>query len=290
MLIASLKEISEIKTLQNYCEGIVVYTNDFSSFYNKAYDVAELLEIYNQKGNLKMFIDLSCMMENKDIEHLRSFLENFKNLDVYYLYIDLGVHQVLKENGIENRGVYNPTTLITNHDDLAFYLNQNMLSTAISLEIPVTDMINISKLNNNNMWMQAFGYHQMFHSKRHLISLYKEHDNLNFENSPLNSFLKEEKREDFYHIYEGNRGTILFRSYLIDYLSDLKAINPKYIFMDNIFLDSNIFIKCVEAYSKYLNNLISLDEALNIINSFDLKFEEGFKLNDTVYQKEKYNA
>jgi collagenase-like PrtC family protease len=290
MLICSLEDISNIKTLQNYCEGIVVYTNDFSSFYNKAFDAEELLNIYKQKGSLKMFIDLSQMMENADILALRNFLNIFRDLDVYYLYIDLGVFQVLKELGIENRGVYNPTTLITNRYDLEFYLKQGMLSAAVSLEIPVEDIKNISEYNNHNLWIQSFGYHQMFHSKRHLISLYKEHDNLNFENSPLNSYLKEEKRDDMYHIYEGKHCTLLFRSYVIDYLSNLADINPKYIFMDNIFIDNNTFLKAVKAYSLYLNKKIDLSSALDMIKDLNLDIQDGFKYNDTVYQKEKNYA
>ena len=287
MLIVSLKEINELNKLYNLVDGIVVYTSDFSSFYNKAYNLDEIIDIYNKKKNLMMFIDLEQMMENKDIDKLSNYLDKIKELDLYYLYSDLGVHQLLKEKGIENRGIYNPSTLITNEYDLAFYLNQHMLSAAISLEIPVSDMVTISKANNNNLWLKAFGYHQMFHSKRHLIDLYLKHKNINHEIDNMNSYLREQKREELYHIYQSNKGTILFRSYVINLLDSIKVINPKFVFLDNIFIDSIKFLNIVEIFNKYINNQIELDEASRKINEMNFNISDGFKYKDTVYQKEK---
>ena len=287
MLVVSLKEMDELNQLYTLCDGIVVYTSDFSSFYNKAYNLEEIKEIYSKKKNLRMILDIEQMMENKDIIKLSGFIDSLIDLDIYYLYSDLGVHQLLKEKGIENRGIYNPSTLITNEYDLAFYLNQNMDSASVSLEIPVEDIIRISKANKYNVWFKSFGYHQMFHSKRHLIDLYLKHKNLNVNLDNSNSYLREQKREDKYHIYQSDKGTLLFRSYVINYLDSIKVIKPKYIYLDNIFQDSNTFIKVVKIYSNYLKEELDLDSAQNEINSLGLDIEDGFKFKDTVYQKEK---
>jgi collagenase-like PrtC family protease len=287
MLIVSLKEINELEKLYDLVDGIVVYTSDFSSFYNKAYNLEEIKYIYSLKKNLVLFIDLSQMMENSDIERLSVFLDALKDFDINYIYSDLGVHQLLKDKGMENRGIYNPSTLITNEYDLAFYLNQNMLSAGVSLEIPVKDIIQISEKNNHNLFLKAFGYHQMFHSKRHLINLYLEHIKKDHEIDNQNSYLREQKREDLYHIYQSNKGTLLFRSYVINYIDYIKEINPKYIFLDNIFINSKEFLEVVEIYSKYLSNIYDLETSLDLLNKFSFKIEDGFKYQDTVYQKEK---
>ena len=289
MLITTLNNISDLEFLNTYANGIVVYTNDFSCVYNKAYSLDEIKEIYNNKKDLLMFIDISCMMENKDIAELSNFIDSIKDLDVYYYYIDLGVHQLLKDKNLENRGVFNPNTLITNSYDLNFYLRQNMLTCQISNEIPLVDQIKMSNSVNNNIWLKSFGYMQMFHSKRHLISLYEDHLNKKIERDNMNSYLREAKREDFYHIYEGNRGTLLFRHYVIDYLNELELIKPKYIFLDSIFINNDTYKEVVKTYSLYLNNKLSKSDALNIINSLNLKIENGFKFKDTVYKKEEAN-
>lgn len=287
MLIVSLKEINELEKLYDLVDGIVVYTSDFSSFYNKAYNLDEIKEIYKLKKNLNIFIDLSQMMENSDINKLSQFLDSLDGYDVNYIYSDLGVHQLLKDKGIENRGIYNPSTLITNEYDLEFYLNQNMLSASVSLEIPVKDIIQISEKNNHNLFLKSFGYHQMFHSKRHLIDLYLEHINKTHTIDNQNSYLREQKREDLYHIYQSNKGTLLFRSYVINYIDYIKDIKPKFIFLDNIFINSNEFLEVVNVYSKYLKNIYDLETSLNILNKLSFKIEDGFKYQDTVYQKEK---
>jgi len=287
MLIVSLKEINELEKLYDLVDGIVVYTSDFSSFYNKAYNLDEIKDIYKLKKNLNIFIDLSQMMENSDINKLSQFLDSLDGYDVNYIYSDLGVHQLLKDKGIENRGIYNPSTLITNEYDLEFYLNQNMLSASVSLEIPVKDIIQISEKNNHNLFLKSFGYHQMFHSKRHLIDLYLEHINKTHTIDNQNSYLREQKREDLYHIYQSNKGTLLFRSYVINYIDYIKDIKPKFIFLDNIFINSNEFLEVVNVYSKYLKNIYDLETSLNILNKLSFKIEDGFKYQDTVYQKEK---
>ncbi len=286
MLIVSLSNISDLEFLNTYASGIVVYTNDFSCVYNKAFSKDEILDIYKKKGNLKLFIDLSIMCENKDIDDISSFIDAFKDLDVYFYYIDLGVFELLKEKGLENRVVFNPSTLITNSYDLNFYLRQNMLSCQVSNEITVFDQAKMSASASGNIFLKSFGYMQMFHSKRHLVSLYLEHANKCEAIDNYNSYLREAKRNDFYHIFESKRGTLLFRHYVINYLAELDVINPKYIFLDNIFIKDEVFKEVVIAYSLYLRKEISKEEALKRINSLDLVIEDGFKFKDTVYKKE----
>ncbi len=286
MLIVSLSNKSDLEYLNNLADGIVVYTNDFSCVYNKAFSIDEIKEIYQNKGSLKLFIDLSIMCENKDIADLSSFIDLFKSYDVYYYYIDLGVYQLLKEKGLENKGVFNPSTLITNSYDLDFYLRQNMLTCGISNEITVSDQVKMSESANGNIWLKSFGYMQMFHSKRHLISLYEEHKGEKIERNNYESYLREAKRSDFYHIFESKRGTLLFRHYVINYLNELDQIKPKYIFLDNIFIKDDVFMNVVKIYSDYLNSKISKEEANELINKLDLKIEDGFKFKDTVYKKE----
>ena len=173
MLIVSLNEKNNLNNLKNLVDGVVVYLNDFSSFYNKSFSLSEIEEIYQNRGNLKIFIDLTIMMEDSDINRLNILLDQIENKDFYFIYSDLGVYEALRLRSLESRGIYNSQTLCTNQYDQEFYLKQNMLSSAISLEIPVKDQVSISEYNNNNVFLKAFGYHQMFYSKRHLISLYK---------------------------------------------------------------------------------------------------------------------
>lgn len=286
MLIVSLSNINDLEYLNNLADGIVVYTNDYSSVYNKAFSTDEIKEIYNNKGDLKLFIDLSIMCENKDIEDISNFIDEFKGLDVYFYYIDLGVHQLLKEKGLESRGVFNPSTLITNSYDANFYLRQNMLAVQVSNEITVLDQAKISESAKGNIWLKSFGYMQMFHSKRHLISLYEDHKGKKIERNNYESYLREAKRNDFYHIFESKRGTLLFRHYVINYLNELDVIKPKYIFLDNIFIKDDVFRNVVKIYSDYLRNIISKDSANELISSLDLMIEDGFKFRDTVYKKE----
>ncbi len=289
MLIVSLNEKNNLNNLKNQVDGVVVYLNDFSSFYNKSFSLNEIETIYQNRDNLKIFIDLTIMMEDSDIERLNKLLDQIKDKDYYFIYSDLGVYESLRLRGLENKGIYNSQTLCTNQYDQEFYLKQNMLSSAISLEIPVNDQVTISKYNDNNVFLKAFGYHQMFYSKRHLISLYKQYKGLDFDIDKYHSYLREIKREnDFFHIYEFEKGTIIFRNYILSYLNELDLINPRFIYLDNIFIEDETFNKVVEAYSKYIKKIITKEEALVLINELNLDIKDGFKYKDSVYQKEEF--
>ena len=287
-LISCLYDLNSYNKIKPYCDGIVVYSSDFSSFFMNGLKLDEIKELIKINQNeKKIFINVEFMLENEEIDNITNFIKEFKDENVYFIYSDLGIFQIMREFGIENRGIYNPNTLITNNFDMNFYTNLNALGTMLSLEITVEDQKNMLDVSTGKVMMQVFGYHLMFHSKRHLIDLYSEFLGQNFDLDNYNSYLIEQTRKDKYHVYQSNRGTSLFRPYVISYLENLNDLNKlDYALLDNIFIDQNTYIKVLETYHGYLNNKIDLDSALNILNSLELEYNDGFKYQDTVYQKE----
>lgn len=287
-LIACLYDLNSFEKIKPYCEGVVVYSSDFSSFHMNGFDKDEILNLIKINNNdKKIFIDIEFMLEDYEIDKITDFILAFKEKNVFFIYSDLGIHQILKENQMECFGIYNPNTLITNSFDLNFYLSQNMHAACLSLEITVDDEMKILDEKCGNVMMQVFGYHLMFHSKRHLISLYEDFLGKKIDRDNYNSFLIEQTRKDKYHIYESNRGTSLFRPYVISYLDCFEKLSKlDYALIDNMFIELDTYLEVLKIFNEAVNDSTRIKRLLEEQMKLGLPMEDGFKYQDTVYQKE----
>lgn len=286
-MFASIKSFSHFKAIENYIDGVVVSNHRFSPVHNKSFEIEEILEIikYANEKNISVVLDITMMLTNKDMSELEVFIKNFINTNLLFLYSDLGVYTLLKKYYIENRGIYDPKTMITNSYDLNLYLSCNMFACSLSLEIPLSDVLKINDLKNGNIWYKVFGKHQMFHSKRKLISTYSKFLSKDITINNDNSYLVEETRDDKYPIVENEHGTILYRSYVFSALKEIDVIKKlDYLFLDSQLLDENIFNESLKIYYDVLNGNMKLDNGLIRLNELN-HILDGFMYEDTVYVK-----
>ena len=285
-IISSIKSFSHFKEIIDYVDGITI-GNHLFMLNGKSFEIEEMKDIikYAKSNNKDVFLDITLMCTNKQMDDLEKFILQFKDLDIFYIYGDLGVFMILKKYNLESRGVYDPKTMITNSKDLNLYLKSPMLACSLSLEMPLKDVLNINKNKCGNIWYKVFGYHQMFHSKRKLISSYAKYKNISINLDNDASYLKEETRDELYHIVENEHGTILYRSYIVSMLECFEIIKDlDYLYLDCLMIDESIYNECLKAYYNVLKGNIPLSEGLNIVNSL-IKTQEGFMYEDTVYVK-----
>ncbi len=289
MIIASIKSFSHFMEIRNLCDGVLISTN-YSTAYNPILKDEEIENIlkYQNECNKKVILDISFIVEDKDLDGLKEFILKYKNKNVLFLYTDIGVHQILKEDGIEKMGIYDPKTLVTNSFDANLYLDLGLDAVGLSNEIPLDDIKTITDKKQGKVWLKIFGYHQMFYSKRKLISLFLEHKNIECDFKRDNTFIKEETRDDIYHIDENKYGTIIYRSYVLSYLREIDKIKDvDYMFVDSLYMDEADFNDALKLFHDVLHSLIDQDMALDYLNEMFM-IEDGFMYQDTVYKKEEF--
>ena len=236
--------------------------------------------------NKKVIIDISFMLENEEISQITAFISFFKEYNCDFICSDLGVVQIFIDLEMQKRVIYDPNTLITNSYDLGFYL-KFIDSAKISEEITLNDQLKMINMYPNRATKLLFGYHLMFHSKRHLISMYLKFLNKKQEIVNNESYLIEQTRHDKYHIIETERGTALFRPYIINNSSELLSLtNLKYGIVSSLFIDNETYIKVLNIYRLIIDNKINEEEGSLLISKLGLNIEDGFKFEDTIYQKE----
>ncbi len=287
MIIASIKSFSHFMEIRNICDGVVISTK-YSTAYNPILDDEEIKNILDNKQDKKVILDISFIVEDKDLDGLKEFILAYKNEDVLFLYTDIGVHQILKEYGLYHKGIYDPKTLVTNSYDANLYLDLGLNAVGLSNEIPLDDIKTITLKKKGKVWLKVFGYHQMFYSKRKLISLFLEHKNTTCDFKRDNTFIKEETRDDLYHIDENKYGTIIYRSYVLSYLRELDNIKDvDYMFIDSLYMDKDDFNDALKLYYDAVNSEIDPIMALDYLNEMFM-IEDGFMYQDTVYKKEEF--
>ena len=220
-LISSLKNKDMLETVSTYVEGVVLGCQ-YSSYCDNKYSVEEIKDIYQNalKNNIKTYILINLVMHENYVNEVKEFIKKFENEEVYFIFQDLGILNILLELNKAQYGIYNPLTMITNYRDVKEYEIFSLDAVGVSLEIPVRDVTKCTS-NCSNVFYLGFGYHPMYQTYRQLLSLYKEHSGLNFTNDNL--FLQEATRpDDRCPIIENEYGSVVFRSGVISTLEKMK--------------------------------------------------------------------
>lgn len=284
-MISTIKSFSHFKDIINFVDGIIIKNKEFS-LYGDYIASEEMIDVikYAKKYNKKVFLDISIMLYNDKLASLEEYILNTLDYDVFYVYFDIGVYNILKKYHIENKGIYDPKTLITNSYDFNIYANLNMLGLGLSLEIPLSDILKINKEKKGAIWYKVFGYHQMFYSVRHLISTYARAMDYKIELND-SSYLKEETRDDKYPILENKHGTTIFRPYVLNMIkeaSNLKSLD--YLYLDSYKIDESTYNKILKLYYDVFNNNLNTTDADKIVKDLVLT-NDGFMYEDSVYVK-----
>ena len=282
MLISSIYNMKELNKLNGLIDGALLNYKDYSLIYDDL-DL-DLAYSFCLNNNIIPIISLNKMFYPFEIDNVKDIYLKYNN--ALFLITDIGLYNIGKKLNIENKLIYNPETMLTNYYDLKIYKDLGFNALAMSLEIPISDVIESKNKTNADIFYLVFGKRMMFYSRRKLLSLYKEKANLDFKNNKM--YLKEEKREDYFPIIENENGTKIFRSYIINYLDKLDEMNFKYYLLDSFDINFNIYKKVVIIYNDYLKKIISKEDALNKINKLNLNILDGFKYQDSIYQKEEF--
>jgi U32 family peptidase len=287
-IISSIKNISQYEKIKSKVNGIVLGCQ-YSFYADNHFTLEEISSIakLGKKDHKKVFVLLNKIMHVSDTNSLSSFIDSLIKEDVYIIFQDLGILQILKEKSYIDKGIYNPLTMITNYMDLLCYDEENLDGVGVSNEIPLKDVSLISTKSNKVFYL-GFGYHPMYQTYRHIVSLYKEHSGLKFENKDL--YLQEATRTtDRCPIIENDYGTVVFRNGVINTLKEFELLKDvKYLFIDGIFLKEEQFNVVISSYYDVINNLITKEEGLNLISALNIPENNNFMYEDSVYNPKEF--
>lgn len=143
---------------------------------------------------MKLYVNAMKFFMEDDLPFLRKSLDFFKEIQIEGIYFaDEGVLLEAKKIGYEKVLIYQPETLMVNHLDVQFYLNQNIQAVSLAHELSLDE---IQKIANEKVEILIQGYYSILYSKRPLIKNYFDALGINepYFNKRLD--LIEQTRED----------------------------------------------------------------------------------------------
>ncbi len=236
-------------------DGLIIHSQEFSCYNSEVYSLKELkdLSAIIKEHSLEAILDIDCILEEDDLGSLNAFLSDVYNDFDYFIFSDMAIFSWFEKRDLLDKLVYNPKTLIASSEDLSFYQS-------LGIKVVLTNELSVEEINciasKGKICLEVFGYHQMFYSRRSLLSLYKKFFGLNNNLQNKKLYLKEEIRNDFYPIYESNKGTFIYTNYiycLFEELLDLKN-SIDIMIINGIFISDNLYLEVIDIYNELCNN------------------------------------
>ncbi len=248
--------------------------------------IAAWIPVVHEK-HIEVAVNMLSFMMEEEIELFQDALTFCKENHVDFIYYsDMGVFQLASEMGMEERLIYQPTTLITNSMDAQNYLDLGIHSVVLSREITLEDTLRILQ-KTSNCEVIVFGRNAMMHSKRKLLSSYFEFCGLEDKSNSRNLYLMEENRDEKMPIYQDEKGTFVFSGSVFCMFSALSQLVGADLRIDGTSLTEEMV--CQTCHDIHL--ILEGEDGKKMFEKYQLDhpeflFSEGFMYKKTSLVKE----
>lgn len=265
----TIEEIPELRKAG--ADALLISTPFFSARGVIEFEVADLPSIKEACTihDVKMFVQVNRFFMEEELEQVRQHLQYLKDIQVDGIYFgDEGVLYLAKQLQMEDRMIYAPDTLLTNHKDVDFYLAQGLHSVVLAKEITFEEILKITKQSDaERLEVVIHGYLPMMHSKRQLLSNYMKFRKKDIDlHNKRSLYIMEETRDAHMPILEDEVGTHIFSGYIQCFFEEIKQLQEAgigYVLIDGIFKDTAYIIDMLKLYHELLADTIEAEEAIN---------------------------
>lgn len=261
-VIASPKEIGDIIKLKQAGANSVILGTPFfsvravSHFDNETLKEIKKICIYNE---IQMYVLMNRFFVEEELKALRTQLAYLKDIDVDGIYFtDMGVFYEAEKLGLQNKLIYNPDTIITNHLDVNAYLALGLKMCTLSKEITLEDMVKMGKQIKGESEVIVHGRLNMMHSKRNLLTNYMQFLNKDIDlRDKQDLYLMEESREEHMPIVEDEHGTHVYTGFTLcsfEEIEDLIKAGIRNFRIESMFMDIEAIVQIIQDYCKVIED------------------------------------
>lgn len=200
-------------------DGLILGTAFFSLRAAAIFEESDLKDIVRECHNyhMEMRVLVNRMFDEHELSRVYEHLLYLKEIGTDGIYFsDEAVLQFALDHDMAHLLIYQSDTLLTNHMDVDYYLNEGIHSVVLAKEITLNEITSIANASDaSKIELIGHGYLVMMHSRRRLLSSYTEHlhrkDSL-FEHMHLT--IEEATRHEAMPIYEDSYGTHVFSAFV----------------------------------------------------------------------------
>ncbi len=249
-----MKIITRLKNDANIAEykaSCLILSTPFSCYSDSVYqkNLENIVtEIHNLQKEVAFLIDK--IVDQSEISILYSFLDSYEknNID-YFIFSDMSIYNYFAERKLSNKLIYSASTLVCSNEECLMYAEMGV-KVIVSKELSLDELYNIK---TKNVVLYAYGYLEMFYSKRKLINSYFQYTNK--QRTIDSSFeIVETTRDAIYPIIENKTGTYIFNEFPYILFKELMNLsNMHMIYINGYLIDEEKILKVIEIYNKALS-------------------------------------
>lgn len=249
-------------------------------------ELKEAVELCH-KHNVEMRVLVNRLFNDQELGRLKEHLSYLKEIKIDGIYFsDEAVLMIAEELGISHLLIYQSDTLLTNHMDANYYLEEGIQGVVLAKEITLEEIKTIAKASDaSRMELIGHGYLVVMHSRRRLLSNYM--DFLQREEQICNNYhltLEEETRHEPMPIYEDEYGTHVFSAFIqqsFDEIQQFIQAGIGALRIDGIFHTSDKIAEVVSIYDRLRKEEIDEKSAKQ---AFQAAFPQAVSTSGFYYQ------
>lgn len=285
-ILVDLKSLESIDRYQ--ADGFIISSEKYSCYndYCFSWSVIEEIANYCHQKNILFIVNIDRIIEEEELDSLYQYLDQCLRIGVdYFIYSDFAILNYFKKKNLTNKLIYDSKTMITNSQDAIIHKNLKSL-VVISNELNLEELSEVVKVGNGIL--EVYGFHQMFYSKRPLLSTYSAFQAKGrvLDNKKL--LIKEELRDDLYPIYQSLHGTYIYTPYVYCIFKELLKLkdNLKMIRINSMFIEENKIIQILTIFRQLLNNENDIDFLYKQLETINPNIRPGLLYNQSILKKE----
>ena len=198
---------------------------------------------------------MNRLYRESELAGLKDFLKELSSHMPERIYFSDPAVLSLCSDAMRRRLVFRPETLLTNAQDIGFWMNTGIGSVTVSPLLTAEELYSIAESAPGAEFV-VHGHLLMSVSARKLVSSWADHYQIRVpEEEPL--FLREETRKDYYPLKETEHCTMIFTDYVLesfDYIRGLKEHGAASFYIDGSFLKTEDLSEALRLYRSVLEH------------------------------------
>ena len=261
---------SEINSLDNYikrgCQGIIVGLKKFCTNYEVELDLNQIKSLKYQYPDIDIFVSMNKNFFNDELNEVEYNLLELDKLNISgVLYYDLSIVYLRNKHQLNLDLVWNQTHMVTNYNTCNYYHKLGVNYAFLSTEITLQEINEIKDKTNMKLFVHAFGYPVMAHTRRSLLTNYFYNQNKKYEGNVCHIY----DQNNRFILKEDETGTTFLNNEIVNGSCLLTNSNIDYIVFNNYLIDENKSLELVSLISEYknTNNERILDKIEDLIGN-----------------------
>lgn len=251
--------VKAIENLKSYAADGLIFSHAFLTDEDEAlFTIEEIKEIvdFTKEQNKESILNLNRLFHEYELEELKEYIDLFIHMDIdAFIFSDLAVYTIFETYHMQHKLIYHARTMITSAADALFWKKKNVKSVFVSNELTLEEINEIVSVGN--IAVEVYGHHQIFASKRDLLSLYFTYTKNEKRQRKFKKYtIQEELRNEKYPILENHHGTVIYSAFKYAILEELKSLehNPEYIYINSIFIVEEELLEIVSLYKTVMES------------------------------------